>query len=88
MLVVRSDGTTILPRTIDRVPRYGPRVDEPHLPVPVVPGPRELARPMTGGTIVATVDATALLADATPAVALVDGTAVLAQVEVNVRALR
>jgi hypothetical protein len=88
VLVVRPDGAVVRPKTLDRVPRHGPRVDGPLLPVPAVPDPRGPALPMTGGTLVAGFDAAALNQPVPPLVVLADGDEVLARVTIDFRTLR
>jgi hypothetical protein len=56
--LVAPRGTAIEPQTVDRLPRYGARVDGLPLPLPV-PGGSPLpggSEPMLGGTVVAAFD--------------------------------
>jgi hypothetical protein len=61
---VTREGTTrdIPPRAVDRVPRYGARVDGFPLPYPfpTVPAPRAGSQPLLGGTLVVAFDPPAL----------------------------
>jgi hypothetical protein len=55
-------GKPIEPRSIDLVPRFGPRLDNMPVPLPGVPtnGAARTAQPMLGGSVVAAFDGTTL----------------------------
>jgi hypothetical protein len=59
-------GQPVRPRALDRVPRFGPRVDGTPVPTPAQPGapiPRG-SEPMLGGTVIASFDGRPLAATA------------------------
>ncbi len=55
-LVAPSTAARVMPQSVERIPRFGPRIEGPALPAPAG-GPPNLptgGQPLTGGTIVAT----------------------------------
>jgi hypothetical protein len=55
-LVAPSTAARVMPQSVERIPRFGPRIDGPALPAPAG-GPPNLpggGQPLTGGTLVAT----------------------------------
>jgi len=73
--VVQAGGGSIEPRTLTRVPRFGPRLSGMPLPYPYVAnsGAPQGSQPLLGGSIVAAFDGTALDARGTYVVAVRDG---------------
>ena len=70
-----TGGKSIEPRTINRVPRFGPRLSGMPLPYPYVAnsGAPQGSQPLLGGSIVAAFDGTALDARGTYVVVVRDG---------------
>jgi len=61
--LVAAAGTAVTPRSIDRVPRFGPRVSGMPLPYPYVGGTTgapQGSQPLLGASVVATFDGAAL----------------------------
>jgi hypothetical protein len=58
VVLVAGDGTAIRPRNLDRVPRFGPRIQGPPLPYPAPIGGliQRRSEPMLGGTVIASFD--------------------------------
>ena len=88
--MIGAGGARIPPRSVERVPRYGPRVDgEPlRIPVPggiVLPGG---SQPLLGGTVMAQFDGRSLNDSGAYDVVIVEGRNELARVRVNLAKLR
>src|SRR5215510_5376165 len=83
-------GRAIEPRTINRVPRFGPRLSGMPLPYPYVANPAALQRsqPLLGGSIVATFDGTALDARGTYDIVVRDSGKDVAKATVDFARLR
>ena len=85
-----AGGARIPPRSAERVPRYGPRVDGEPLPLPV-PGGIALpggSQPLLGGTIMARFDGRLLNVNGVYDVVIVEGRTELARVRVDLAKLR
>ena len=83
-------GRAIEPRTISRVPRFGPRLSGMPLPYPYVANPAapQGSQPLLGGSIVATFDGTALDARGTYVVVVRDSGKDVAKAIVDFARLR
>jgi hypothetical protein len=86
-------GPSIAPDALDRLPRFGPRIDEPWYPFPyphpVGPNaPASGAEPLTGGTLVARIAGAQLNPKAVYAVVIGDEKRVLARARVDLARLR
>ena len=88
--LIAAGGARIPPRSVERVPRYGPRVEEEPLRIPV-PGGIVLpggSQPLLGGTVMAQFDGRSLNASGTYDVVIVEGRNELARVRVDLAKLR
>jgi hypothetical protein len=89
---VTPRGPPIVPEAIDRLPRFGPRVDNPWYPFPYPPpgGPRPRAgsEPLLGGTLIARIPGGQLDPKAGYAVIVRDGATELARARVDLGRLR
>jgi hypothetical protein len=85
-----AGGTPIEPRTISRVPRFGPRLSGMPLPYPYVANssPPQGSQPLLGGSIVAAFDGTTLDARGTYAVLIRDSGKDIAKAPVDFARLR
>jgi hypothetical protein len=85
-----AGGTPIEPRTISRVPRFGPRLSGMPLPYPYVANssPPQGSQPLLGGSIVAAFDGTTLDARGTHAVLIRDSGKDIAKAPVDFARLR
>jgi hypothetical protein len=86
-----AGGTPIEPRTISRVPRFGPRLSGMPLPYPYVTNsapPPQGSQPLLGGSIVATFDGTALDARGTYVVLIRDSGKDVAKATADLARLR
>jgi len=83
-------GRAIEPRTISRVPRFGPRLSGMPLPYPYVANPAapQGGQPLLGGSIVATLDGTALDARGTSGIVVRDSGKDVAKATVDFARLR
>lgn len=86
-------GPAVVPDAIDRLPRFGPRVDEPWypFPYPYPMGPKvpsSGAEPLAGGTLVARFAGEALNPKAVYASVIRDGARVLARARIDLARLR
>jgi hypothetical protein len=83
-------GRAIEPRTISRVPRFGPRLSGMPLPYPYVANPAapQASQPLLGGSIVATFDGTALDARGTYVIVVRDSGKDVAKATVDFARLR
>jgi len=83
-------GRAIEPRTISRVPRFGPRLSGMPLPYPYVANPAapQGSQPLLGGSIVATFDGTALDARGTYGIVVRDSGKDVAKATVDFARLR
>jgi hypothetical protein len=85
-VVLMSGGRDVQPREVERLPRYGPRIDGPRLPdAPAAPGH---ALPLTGATVTASFDMGMLDVEGSATALLVDSGAVIARVAIDFGALR
>jgi hypothetical protein len=83
-------GARIEPRTVDRVPRYGPRVNASPFPIaapgaPALPGQ---SQPMTGATMFVRFDGRLLNATGGYEIAVTEGKKELARTRVDLARLR
>jgi hypothetical protein len=85
-----ANGRAIEPRTISRVPRFGPRLSGMPLPYPYVANPAapQGSQPLLGGSIVATFDGTALDARGTYVIVVRDSGKDVAKATVDFARLR
>jgi hypothetical protein len=83
-------GSAIEPRTINRVPRFGPRLSGLPLPYPYVTGPptSQGSQPLLGGSVVASFDGTTLDARGTYIVLIRDSGKDVAKATVDFGRLR
>jgi len=83
-------GRAIEPRTISRVPRFGPRLSGMPLPYPYVANPAapQGSQPLLGGSVVATFDGTALDARGTYVIVVRDSGKDVAKATVDFARLR
>jgi hypothetical protein len=89
--LVPTGGRPIEPRTIGRVPRFGPRLSGMLLPYPYVTNsapPPQGSQPLLGGSIVATFDGTALDARGTYVVLIRDSGKDVAKATADLARLR
>jgi hypothetical protein len=85
-------GPAIIPDTIDRIPRYGPRFDAKRYPFPyptsLAPRIRQGSEPLSGGTLIARMPGDQLNPKGQYAVAVKDGPKELGRVRVDLARLR
>jgi hypothetical protein len=89
--LVPQGGRPIEPRTISRVPRFGPRVSGTPLPYPYVTNSAAApqgSQPLLGGSIIATFDGTALDARGTYVVVVRDSAKDVAKATADLARLR
>ena len=88
--LVPPGGRPIEPRTIGRVPRFGPRLSGMSLPYPYVANstPPQGSQPLLGGSVVAAFDGTALDARGTYVVLIRDSGKDVAKATVDLARLR
>ena len=83
---------SLRPETIDRIPRFGPRVETPWYPYAYPPSVAARApagaAPLLGATLIAAFDGARLDADGEYAIVVKDGTTELARVAVELAGLR
>jgi hypothetical protein len=82
-----QSGSPVRPRTQDRVPRFGPRVDGMPLPAPGALI-RRGSEPMLGGTVIASFDGQQLSPAADYDVVVVENGKEIARVRVRLREMR
>ena len=89
---VTARGAAVLPEAIDRLPRFGPRVDDARYPFPYPPPAGARARagsePLLGGTLIARISGTQLDPTAGYAVIVRDGEKELGRARVDFWRLR
>lgn len=82
-------GKPIAPRSTDRVPRFGPRLEGSTVPLPGVSGSgRRIAQPMLGGTAIASFDGLTLNASAVYDVVVMEKGKELARARLELGKLR
>ena len=88
--LISPAGTPIEPRSIDLVPRFGPRLDNMPVPLPGVPteGAGRTAQPMLGGSVIAAFDGSSLDAKAAYQVAVLEQGKELARTRLELTKLR
>ena len=88
---VSSGGPAVLPREIERLPRFGPRLEGDSYPFPYpyrVPQAPSGSDPIRGGTLIARFDASRIEAKGVYAVVVRDGRQELARVRLDLLRLR
>jgi hypothetical protein len=84
---VTARGPAVLPEAIDRLPRYGPRIDDAWYPFPYPPPAgarvRSGSEPLLGGTLIARIPGSRLDSKAGYAVVVRDGGKELARARVD-----
>ena len=89
---VSPAGNAVTPTAIDRVPRYGPRLDATRYPFPyptsLAPRVRQGSEPLSGGTLIARVPGEDLNPKGQYSVVVRDGTKELGRVRVDLARLR
>ena len=90
VVLVPSNGKAIEPRTINRMPRFGPRLSGTPLPYPYMTNSAapQGSQPLLGGSIVATFDGTALDARGTYLTVIRDSGKDVAKATVDLARLR
>jgi hypothetical protein len=87
-----SRAVTLLPVDIDRLPRFGPRTEDPSYPFPypyrASPNVPSASEPLLGGTLIARFDAAALDRKGLYEVVVKDGRKDLARVKVDLARIR
>jgi hypothetical protein len=88
--LVAASGKAIEPRTISRVPRFGPRLSGMPLPYPYVANSAapQGSQPLLGGSIIATFDGTALEARGTYLTVIRDSGKEIAKATIDLARLR